>query len=169
MDLIQISTKILDFSKKYRYVLLIVLVGLVLMALPTSKKSGQNTTPASEPVIQSDIAINDKLSELLSKLDGAGKVEVMLTVAHGEETIFQTDSKFSQTEQSSTTQQDTVTVTDASRNQSGLVRQINPPVYQGAVILCQGADSASVRLSIVDAVSKATGLGADQISVLKMK
>jgi len=39
----------------------------------------------------------------------------------------------------------------------------------GAVIVCQGADDPQVRLSIVDAVSKVTGLGSDKISVLKMK
>jgi hypothetical protein len=42
-------------------------------------------------------------------------------------------------------------------------------VYQGAVVLCQGAADAAVRLAVVEAVSKATGLGADKICVLKMK
>lgn len=167
MDLKKVSAKISDYSKKYKYVLIIVLVGLILMILPSGSKS--TTSTVTDPVIQSDIGINEKLSILLSKVDGAGKVEVMLTVSSGEETIFQTDTKFSETEQSNTAQQDTVTVADPSRNQTGLIRQINPPVYLGAVVLCQGADSASVRLSIVDAVSKATGLGANQISILKMK
>lgn len=43
------------------------------------------------------------------------------------------------------------------------------PVYQGALIVCSGAGSASVRLAVVDAVADLTGLGADQISVIKMK
>ena len=169
MDLRNISTKILDFTKKYRYVLLILLIGLLFMTLPNSTVSKSDSITVTEPEMQTEEMINEKLSSILSKLDGAGKVEVMITVARGEETIFQTDNKLSVTEQSDTTQQDTVTVTDSERNQTGLIRQVNPPVYLGAVILCQGADSASVRLSIVDAVSKATGLGADQISVLKMK
>ncbi len=169
MDLRYISAKILDFTKKYRYVLLILLIGLLFMTLPNSTVSKSDSTTVTEPETQTEEMINEKLSSILSKLDGAGKVEVMITVARGEETIFQTDNKFSVTEQSDTTQQDTVTVTDSERSQTGLIRQVNPPVYLGAVILCQGADSASVRLSIVDAVSKATGLGADQISVLKMK
>ena len=53
--------------------------------------------------------------------------------------------------------------------ESGLVQRVDPPKYLGAVIVCQGADKAAVKLAIVEAVSKATGLGADQISVLKMK
>jgi stage III sporulation protein AG len=64
---------------------------------------------------------------------------------------------------------ETVIITDAQRAQQGLVKQVNPPVYLGAVVVCQGADRASVRLAIVEAVANATGLGADKISVLKMK
>jgi stage III sporulation protein AG len=64
---------------------------------------------------------------------------------------------------------DTVTVTDSDRNENGLIRQINPPVYSGAVVVCQGADNPQVKLSIIDAVGKLTGLGSDKISVIKMK
>ena len=60
-------------------------------------------------------------------------------------------------------------VTGSDRSEKGLVRQINPPEYLGAVVLCQGADNAAVKLAIVEAVSKATGLSTDRITVLKMK
>jgi stage III sporulation protein AG len=43
------------------------------------------------------------------------------------------------------------------------------PQYLGAIVVCQGADRSDVRLAIVEAVSALTGLGADKISVLKMK
>jgi stage III sporulation protein AG len=43
------------------------------------------------------------------------------------------------------------------------------PAYLGAVVVCRGADNAAVRLQIVEAVSVFTGLGADKISVNKMK
>ena len=43
------------------------------------------------------------------------------------------------------------------------------PTYLGAVIVCQGGDSPTVKLAIVEAVSNATGLSADKITVLKMK
>ena len=49
------------------------------------------------------------------------------------------------------------------------MRQVNPPTYLGAIIICEGADDANIRLAVVDAVSKVTGLGANRISVLKMK
>lgn len=38
----------------------------------------------------------------------------------------------------------------------------------GAAIVCQGADSAAVRLQIAQAVRCYTGLGADKIQIFKM-
>ena len=93
----------------------------------------------------------------------------MLTVAAGQETIYQTDEKHSVSSNESDTQISTVIVTDAQKQQVGLIHQVNPATYLGAIIVCQGADRPAIRLAIVDAVSKVTGLGADRISVLKMK
>jgi len=41
--------------------------------------------------------------------------------------------------------------------------------FGGAVIVCDGANSARVSLEVVRAVSAYTGLGSDRIIVLKMK
>ena len=60
-------------------------------------------------------------------------------------------------------------ITDSGRNQTGLIRQINPPVYLGAVIVCQGGDKPAVKLAVAEAVSRVTGLRSHQIVVLKMK
>ena len=90
---------------------------------------------------------------------------MLLTVAAGEEILYQTDDQISENQ----TRIETVLITDSDRAQTGLVRQVKPPVYRGAVVVCKGADTASVRLAVVEAVSSLTGLGADQISVLKMK
>ena len=96
-------------------------------------------------------------------------MEVILTKAAGEEVIYQTNQDTSINNASDQTKKDTVIITDANRNQSGLIRQIIPEQYLGAIILCQGADNADIRLAIVDAVSTATGLGTNKISVLKLK
>ncbi len=106
---------------------------------------------------------------ILSKVTGAGEVEVLLTVSAGEETIYQTDCQTDSSGDSENRHCDTVMITDANRNETGLVRQIFPATYQGAIIVCRGADSPAVRFAIVEAVSKLTGLSSNQISVLKMK
>ena len=106
--------------------------------------------------------LDKELEAILSNIKGAGRVQVMLTVASGEQVIYQTDS-------SSADRQDTVIINGENRVQDGLVQQIISPTYRGAIVLCQGADSANVCLAIKEAVSKVTGLDSSKISVLKMK
>jgi stage III sporulation protein AG len=148
---------ILPLIKKYRYAALILAFGLVLMLLPVGadkKEPAQAVPAATEPSLALQMEV------LLSQIQGVGKVSVMLTPASGEETLYQTNGS---------EETDTVIVSDSQRNEMGLIRQINPPRYMGAVVICQGGDLPGVRLAVVDAVSKLTGLGADRISVLKMK
>ena len=43
------------------------------------------------------------------------------------------------------------------------------PVYLGAAVVAEGADRASVKMAITEAVSAVTGLEPWQISVIKMR
>lgn len=169
MDIGSLKRKVLGFLKKYRYAALVLIIGLAFMLIPSGNEEPQSQAQITTEVKSEDIDFNAMLADILSQIDGAGKVQVLLTVSSGEETLYQTDSQTSSDADSNTMQADTVIVTDSEKNQLGLVRQINPPIYQGAIVVCQGADSSTVRLAIVEAVSKVTGLGADKISVLKMK
>lgn len=155
-----------QFLARYKYILLIFVVGIVLMLLPTdSKKTVQQPTQVQQQT--ESVRLEEQLSELLSQLAGAGKVQVLLTEATGQQTIYQENRETNQ--QSETEKNSTVILSSSTRGQEGLVSQINPPTYLGAVVLCQGADLPSVRLAITEAVSNATGLGYHKISVLKMK
>jgi len=161
-----IKGKLSEFIKKYKYAFLILLLGITLMLLPTKKEpSAENQLTITRHEME-EPDDEQRLKQILMQIKGAGKVEIMLTYSVGEEIIYQTDSQKSG---ESSQRSDTVVINDANRLESGLIRQVNPAVYMGAIVVCQGADNASVHLAIVDAVSKVTGLRSDQISVLKMK
>ena len=162
------ADKLVAKCKKYRYPIFILLIGLILMSIP-----GKTSLTISEKQMASETqdqeTLEDRLSAILSKMHGAGNVEVILTPSSGEEVIYQTNQDQTSGSNSVHTKNDTVTITGTDRIQTGLIRQINPEQYQGAIVLCQGADDPNIRLQIVDAISKATGLGANKISVLKMQ
>lgn len=167
MDLVSIKTKVKEGIQKYKYVWLVLLLGMGLMLLPSKEKTTTHQAAQTEQQ-QVTQSIDDQLSQILSNIDGAGKVQVYLSVCEGEKTIYQTDEDSVSSEDNINIQVKTVILSDGSR-EMGLIRQINPPTYKGALILCQGADRPQIHLAIVDAVSKITGLGADKIAVLKMK
>lgn len=140
------------------------------MLLPVgSRESATNVQESSNRQSEETEDLQQKLSNLLSQMAGAGRVKVLLTEATGEQIFYQEDRDTSAGGQSQTTRTDTVIVTDDTHTQEGLIRQVNPPTYLGAVVLCQGADQPSVRLAITEAVANATGLGYHKITVLKMK
>lgn len=168
MDFIALKRRISEGITKYKYVWIVLLAGIVLMMIP-EKSTHETEKEAQAPVTQTQANMEERLEEILSHVKGAGKVQVMLSVAEGERTIYQTDSSYSQGENSTDTRTQTVLTTDSQRNETGLVHQKNPPVYQGAIIVSQGADDPVVKLAIVEAVSNVTGLGADKISVLKIQ
>ena len=160
MDISKLRDKVLLFIGKYEYLALVILIGIVLMLIPgnTEEKTVVSEITSTAPTV----SLDKDLEKILSNIQGAGKVQVMLTVKSGEQVVYQTDTPGQDRE-------DTVIITGQDREQSGLVQQILSPTYRGAIILCQGADSPSVCLAIKDAVSKVTGLDASEISVLKMK
>ena len=168
MDWVNTSESFLKTWKKYRYIVAMLLVGLFFMLIPQEKPSKPELVAAvREEKKKTDL--QSELEAILCQMEGAGKVKVLLTLAAGERSIYQANESTDKTDTSTNVRKETVILTDAGRAEEALVQQTIPEIYLGAVILCQGANSACVRLSIIEAVSKATGLDSSHISVLKMK
>jgi len=167
MDPVTWKDKLSTFFSRYKYVCIVVLVGLVLMSFPGQK----NTTPQAIPEVSQTetIDLSSQLEAILSMINGVGKIRVLLTVSEGEQVQYVYDEDRNQGAESSSVRRDTVIISDADRSDQGLVQQVIPPVYLGAIVVCEGGDIPSVQLDIVTAVSNATGLSADRITVLKMK
>jgi len=167
MDPLIRNEKIGIYLSKYKYVFLVVAAGICFMMIPTGEKDSAQDTVTS--IAQSAPDIQAMLEEILQQIEGVGKVKVLLTQSEGERILYETNDNISDSEQSSSRRTDTVIISDASRTETGLVQQIIPPVYLGAIVVCQGGDKPSVKLAVVEAVANATGLSSDRISVLKMK
>ena len=160
MDLESGKQRLIAFGKKYRYMTLVIAMGIFLMLFPFGEEDAQQEEFIAETIV-TDLEM--ELCDILNQISGVGKVRVLLTEESGSDTIYQIDSAQNQSSM------DTVIIRDGDREEAGLIKQILPPVYRGAVIVCEGGDIARVRLSVVEAVKSVTGLSTDRISVLKMK
>ncbi len=168
MDVTQMKKKVLSALTKHKYALAILALGLLFVLLPTATDTEKTQTVQSTSAAAQEKDPQQELQDILSRIDGAGKVEVLLTYASGAVTVYQEDTDITEGD-TTTSRYQTVVIRGSDGSETGLIQQIIPAKYLGAVILCQGADKPKVKLAIVEAVSRATGLGADQISVLKMK
>ena len=162
MDLSKLKINLFGSIKKYKYIFLVLCIGIVLILLPmdtNSQPEKQNSLEKEKEHISAS-----ELSNILSNIQGAGRVEVLLSIESSSKNAYQTDQ-----DGSGSGRNTTVTITDSERNETGLIQNTYGPVYRGAIVVCEGADHPEIQLSIKTAVSNITGLRSDQISVLKMK
>lgn len=152
---------------KWKVPCLILVLGLALLLLPGGRDAAKaQTQTEEEPAMTAQTAqMETQLRALLSQVDGVGRVELMLTVEESGEQVYQTDLRRTESGQ----EQTTIFETGQSAQKTPVVSKTRAAQYRGAVVVCDGAERAQVRLRVVQAVSALTGLGSDQISVIKMK
>lgn len=150
---------------KHKYALLILLVGIGLMLYPFGEKQQTEHTE----IIEKEISMEEKLEDILSRADGVGSVKVLLSLKEGPLYTYQTDEHVITEETQQEQELETVLIRNENGGEAPIVTHTRYPVYEGAVVVCEGAENPSVRLYIVNAVSDLTGLGSDKISVIKMR
>ena len=155
---------LLQKNRQLRLCLLLFLAGLLLYLAVGSLLPAQETEkPATSPAqAAQEPELCVQLEQLLSRMEGVGEVEVLLTVERELQTVYQTDQTSSQSESTTSEQEKTVLSSG-----EGLIETIYAPVYRGAVVACEGADRPSLVLQIKAAVASVTGLGLDKITVIK--
>ena len=163
--------KLISYVKKYKYVALVVLAGVVLMLRPSGK--GEQQTVSDQPVNVSEaysLAETEKrLEQLLGRIRGVGQVQVMLTLKSGSSLQLAENRSTSLRDTENRQDRDVVTLNRGSGYEDVVVTEQTYPVYQGAVVVCQGAGDSSVNLAVIQAVSVLTGLGSDKITVVQWK
>lgn len=146
----------------YKYVLLVIAAGAVLLLLPT----GGRDSPGEEPPIQEGTfdltAFEEKLEDTLSRIEGAGETRVVLTLDGGSRQVLARDQERDSEGGGSNT---VVTVGKGSGQQEVVPLQTVAPQFRGALVVCPGGGDAATRLKLIEAVSALTGLGSDRISV----
>lgn len=154
---------------RYKYVLVVILAGLVLLLLPRSGGEADikslETGKAPDGAEFDLEAMERRLEEALSEIKGAGKVRVVLSVKGGSRQIIAQDVKRSEREDSNSA----VVISKGSGVEDTVLLQEIYPQYQGALVVCSGGDDPAVRLKLMEAVAAITGLGTDRISICKSK
>ena len=155
---------------KFRLPLLIFSAGLLLMLLPTGKRSTQALQTAAQAAQTQELTPSqEEMEAILSRIDGVGRVDLLLTLRTSGASVYQTDTRTVTSGSGTTEECQTVFGQTSGSGKEPVVQTTLAPQYQGALVVCDGADRASVRLAVVQAVTSLTGLGSNQIAVVKMK
>lgn len=160
-------SKLMGILNKYRYALLVLAVGAALMTWPTGSSAAPTagtpsvTSESLAPQMDDLSLLEQRLSESLSAIRGVGKAEVVLTLQAGSRQILAEDTDH----RGDSIQNSTLILSAGSGTEKTVVTQVIAPVFQGALVVCDGGGEAQVRLEVLHAVSALTGLRADRISI----
>lgn len=123
-----------------------------------------------------------KLKEALSQIEGAGEVEVLITLKESETRILEkdipeetsetieTDAEGGNRTISEKRMEETTIYTINEEGQNvPYVSKIIQPVVEGVVVIAQGGDSAIVKQNIIETIQVLFGVDTNKIRVVKMK
>ena len=154
------NLKLNDFLSKYvnnKSLYIIIIIGIVFMLLPTFDSGKKDSLKPQKYDEYSDEA---RMEEILSKVSGAGTVNVMITY-YGT-TVY--DLEFE--EKKSETSSENSAVMDGN---SPFIRAQSYPKVKGVIIVSEGAKNSSVKKALTDAAAAVLEVSSHKICVLEGK
>lgn len=136
-------------------------------------------TDADKTSVQEYIAQTEqKLTALVSSIEGAGECSVMVTLENGVQYVYATQDKINtdrvedtngdsnKVSQRDDTEKSIIVVDTEDGRQGLLVTEIQPTV-KGVVVVCQGGEREDVRQRILEAVTTALNISSKRVCVTK--
>jgi len=155
-------------------------VGDVLDFSPETEITTPNNHVTLPSSFEEERALETRLEEFFSLVDGAGKVRVMISPLTGRETVVAVDTNRSESATKETdsqggtretnqyqSQEQTVIITDRQGTDRPLVLREVEPQISGIVIIAQGGDCPFVRDALTRAARAVLGLDAHMVQVLQ--
>ena len=171
-----------DKKKIYSLLTLAVICGIALIAMSgledkaiSSKDEVNNKITQEELSNESSKAtLEEKLKNILSQIEGAGEVDVMITYESSEEIqpAFNTNTTTEETkeldqqggERTVTTSSENKTMITSSSNEP-IVIKTNQPKINGVIVVATGAKDLTVKETLYSAVQTALQVQGHQVEI----
>ena len=131
-----------EFLKKNSRILLIILflaVGVIILA-SSAAKSDKNEAEI-QTLEEYRVDLEERIAKNCSSVRGVGKCKVIITFERGEQNSYK----------------------------GSTLTEVKPPKVLGVSVICEGADSDSVRYALTQMLTALFDIGANRISILKLK
>ncbi len=139
------------------------------------------STDNEEIIEDNDVNLEKKLENILSKIDGVGKVKVLITYSETSEVVamYNENQKESMTEETDTGGGERK-IKEVDNNREIIFKEENGEKYpvtqkvvlpkiEGAIVTAEGARNSEIKTCIIQAIEVATGLATHKIQVFAMQ
>jgi len=147
-------------NKNNRLILIIIIIGVIIMLFPSLVK----TKPKAEKTVAA-ASEEDRLCEILSDIEGAGEVSVMITYYGTAEKDIAYEVKTASSDGIRSSEDKKAVM---SGEEPMVVKETYPKV-KGVVVTAQGAESAAVKRKLTEAVTAALDIPEYRVCICRSK
>lgn len=172
---IETISKKMNISKKSAIVLIIGVVAVIMLVITElmpdgeiSKNSDKSLNIEENNCERYEQDVENRLCTLISQIDGAGSVKVMVTLESTNESVYAKKEKGTANEGGTTYDNDYIIV-KSDNGEDGILIKVTRPEIRGVAVVCTGGNSAVVRQNITDTVSAVLGISSARVNVTAMK
>lgn len=173
----------LSSDKKTMFIVLAGIIGVLILVVSEFIPEGENTKKDEKEIQVSEYNVENhyeyaemlenKLTDLISSIEGAGKTKVMLTLVSSSEAVYaqndKTDMESGDEEREKISKENDYVLikTDSSKEEALLLKIIQPEV-KGVAVVCEGGDSIYVQQKIIETISAVFDINSSKIKVTKL-
>lgn len=169
--------KLSEKLKKEKKLLLTVaagILGIVFIVISefipkSSYKKAETGEQNKNSVSSYEETLEKRLESIISSVDGAGRVQVMVTLDTSEQTQYAKDEKENSKSGDKSSEKSYEKKYVLTDDDGGVVLKTTEPEVRGVIVVCDGGDNAAVKNGITSAVRAALSVDSNKITVLKMK
>ncbi|MDD2361916.1 MAG: hypothetical protein PHH84_03010 [Oscillospiraceae bacterium] len=162
-----------------RILIVIGLIGILLIGLstflPDGKKekatSGKTVKTAEEFVAETE----ERLTEIIGSIEGAGNCRVMVTLENGVEYIYAVEQDINTDRQEDSNRiserednRESVIVVDTENGRQGLLVTEIQPTVKGVAVVCKGGDQPLVQQRIINTITTVLNISSKRVCVTKL-
>lgn len=165
-------------NKKLLLVLALFTAGVVVLVVGELVQSIKSETKENAPItaqMSADNYISDleeRLTSMISSIDGAGATRVMITLESGNEDVYLHNYDYGEDVDSSGAgnreMRDEYVIVNAENGEKGIVVRVKEPEIRGVAVVCEGGGNSYVRAEIIATVTALLNISSARVSVVKM-
>ena len=156
------------------------LIGIIFISIGELTPDKTNSVTKDDYYENYKVNTEKQLKSILSSVEGAGDVNVMITLESGKETVYAQQEKTvtdksdmagdkNQQQSAKNTYENEFVMIEENNQKQALVEKVLEPVVQGVVVVCSGAGDVTVVSDITNAVCVALNVTSNRVCVIKMK
>lgn len=175
-------SKLLKDDKIKKLIVILGLVGIALIFISnfisTDKKTDEeqpsDSAQASYQSLDEYKSSTEKsLSSIISKIDGAGRTEVFLTLENGNEKVYAVNQKQNSSSDSSggsseSLESEYYSIRNSDGSEDGMLLKVIEPEIRGVVVVCDGGDDSIIKERVLEAVTKALNISSARVCISKL-